>query len=188
MDILETMAGDRSHSGIVILNEFLEPIQVDENAYKLLSLLAIGEKPPRGSEPCLPLEISLKCEELLKTTREQEQAEPYEQRLILDIPNSMQQIPIRVRLIRPHTDHPAFIICLDLKDPGSCLKERLSKMGLSKREEEVAGLVCEGLENVEISNKLFISSHTVEGHLKSIYRKLGVRNRTSLVHRIMTPF
>ncbi len=49
---------------------------------------------------------------------------------------------------------------------------------LSPRETEVLRLVAEGLTNDDIAHRLFISSVTVKVHLRHIYRKLGVRNRT----------
>ena len=60
----------------------------------------------------------------------------------------------------------------------------MNKNGLTKREIEVVNLLFLGLKNFEISTKLFISEYTVENHLKSIYQKIGVKNRTSLIHRL----
>ncbi len=52
---------------------------------------------------------------------------------------------------------------------------------LSKREREVLNLICKGLSTVAISEKLFISKHTVETHRKNILRKLDIRSSTELV-------
>ncbi len=49
---------------------------------------------------------------------------------------------------------------------------------LSPREREVLRHVADGLANKEIAKKLFISEVTVKVHLRHIYKKLGVRNRT----------
>ena len=51
--------------------------------------------------------------------------------------------------------------------------------GLSPREREVLHWVREGKENSEIAVILGMSKHTVKDHLKHIYRKLGVDNRTA---------
>ena len=51
--------------------------------------------------------------------------------------------------------------------------------GLTSREFEVLGLVALGLTNEEVSERLFISPRTVGQHLRSIYNKLGVSNRTA---------
>ena len=50
--------------------------------------------------------------------------------------------------------------------------------GLSAREVEVLRLVAQGMTNAEVAEKLFISSRTVNWHLGSIYRKLGLGSRT----------
>jgi len=52
---------------------------------------------------------------------------------------------------------------------------------LTAREREVIGLVCQGMRNKEIARQLHISSATVSHHLTSVFRKLEVEDRTSLV-------
>ena len=50
---------------------------------------------------------------------------------------------------------------------------------LTPREVEVLGLVAEGLTNPQVAQKLFLSPRTVQRHLNSVYRKLGVSSRTA---------
>ena len=52
---------------------------------------------------------------------------------------------------------------------------------LTEREREVIALICEGLQNKLIGERLFISETTVRHHLTSIFDKLGVTNRLELV-------
>jgi DNA-binding NarL/FixJ family response regulator len=52
---------------------------------------------------------------------------------------------------------------------------------LTKREEQVVGLVSQGLTNREISDRLNLSEHTVKNYLFRIYNKLGVSSRVELV-------
>ena len=55
--------------------------------------------------------------------------------------------------------------------------------GISPREAEVLALVGEHLSNAEIGARLFISVRTVETHVSSLLRKLGVPDRRALARR-----
>lgn len=48
---------------------------------------------------------------------------------------------------------------------------------LSVREQEVLGLVCDGLSNGEICQQLYLSINTVKSYMRTAYRKTGARNR-----------
>jgi DNA-binding NarL/FixJ family response regulator len=52
---------------------------------------------------------------------------------------------------------------------------------VTTREREVIELICKGLKNREISEQLHISEVTVSHHLTSIFRKLEVSDRISLI-------
>ncbi|WP_219225237.1 response regulator [Pedobacter antarcticus] len=52
---------------------------------------------------------------------------------------------------------------------------------LSSREMEVLSLIAEGLTNNEISDQLFISRRTVEGHRQALIEKTGVKNTAVLI-------
>ena len=52
---------------------------------------------------------------------------------------------------------------------------------LTGRESQVMSRICEGMRNKEIASKLYISDATVAHHLTSIYRKLGLADRTELL-------
>ncbi|MCC8436397.1 helix-turn-helix transcriptional regulator [Brevibacillus sp. M2.1A] len=56
---------------------------------------------------------------------------------------------------------------------------------LTVREREVAALVLEGLTNAEIAARLYLSEVTVKKHLKSIFEKMDVSNRTQLVKKML---
>lgn len=52
--------------------------------------------------------------------------------------------------------------------------------GLTTAELGVTELVVEGLTNKQIAERLFISRFTVDSHLRSIFKKLGVSSRLEL--------
>lgn len=56
-----------------------------------------------------------------------------------------------------------------------------ARHGLTQRESEILSFVVTGLSNRGIATKLVIGDETVKSHLRSIYRKLGVGDRTSAV-------
>jgi two-component system, NarL family, nitrate/nitrite response regulator NarL len=49
---------------------------------------------------------------------------------------------------------------------------------VSPREVQVLEMTSQGLTNDEIARRLNVTTHAVKFHLASIYRKLGVANRT----------
>jgi DNA-binding NarL/FixJ family response regulator len=73
---------------------------------------------------------------------------------------------------------------------ASRLAERIGRPELTLREIEVLKLVVKGKSNKEIAQDLNIAEGTVKGHLKSVFGKLGVNDRTqaamsALQHGIM---
>jgi len=50
--------------------------------------------------------------------------------------------------------------------------------GLTERELAILRLVAEGMSNLDIASRLYVTEQTVKFHLSNIYRKLGVANRT----------
>jgi DNA-binding NarL/FixJ family response regulator len=53
--------------------------------------------------------------------------------------------------------------------------------GVTAREREILRLLIEDHTQKEIAERLFISPHTVDTHLRNIYRKLGVHSRVGAI-------
>lgn len=64
--------------------------------------------------------------------------------------------------------------------PGvmSRLEERSRRQELTEREMEILQLIVKGRSNKEISSALFIAEDTVKYHLKTLFAKLAVQDRT----------
>jgi DNA-binding NarL/FixJ family response regulator len=60
-----------------------------------------------------------------------------------------------------------------------------SQLSLSQRESQVLALLVEGLSNRLIAAQLVVGEETVKTHLRSIYRKLGVNDRSHAVATVM---
>ena len=59
----------------------------------------------------------------------------------------------------------------------------LDRLGISKREFEVLGLIASGLSNQEIADKLFVSVNTIKSHSSNLFQKLDVSRRTQAIQR-----
>ncbi|EWM18727.1 LuxR-family transcriptional regulator, maltose regulon positive regulatory protein [Kutzneria sp. 744] len=69
-------------------------------------------------------------------------------------------------------------------DPAKPSVPRTPLEELSEREDEIARLVARGLTNRQVATHLGISPHTVNFHLRRIFRKLSITTRVRLGHLI----
>ncbi len=88
-----------------------------------------------------------------------------------DLPSTVRQV------VAGNVYHPR-----GRSDPGteraSAEESVIADTGLTERELTILRLVAEGLSNMDIAGKLYVTEQTVKFHLSNIYRKLGVANRT----------
>jgi DNA-binding CsgD family transcriptional regulator len=69
---------------------------------------------------------------------------------------------------------------------GKTVTKRLNGLSsLTKRENEVASAICNGLKYEEIAENMHISLSTVKKHSFNLYRKLGINNNRELMQIIM---
>ena len=57
--------------------------------------------------------------------------------------------------------------------------------GLTERERTITKLICQGHSTAQIAAQLWITTNTVQDHLKSIFDKTGVRSRREVMARIL---
>jgi DNA-binding NarL/FixJ family response regulator len=61
----------------------------------------------------------------------------------------------------------------------------VARSGLTRRQGEVARLICRGCENREIAKRLGLSVDTVRLHTKKLLKHLGARNRIGVLVRLL---
>ena len=76
------------------------------------------------------------------------------------------------------------VVVISPSEPEEVARLNVVSYGLTEREAEIVRLVARGLSTKGISGTLFISEHTVNNHLRSIFEKAGVKNRREIVQRL----
>jgi len=68
-------------------------------------------------------------------------------------------------------------VTIELAAPADRLAVFVRATGLSPREAGLVGLVVDGLDGKEVAARMFLSPHTVQDHLKSVFAKTdSIRN------------
>jgi DNA-binding CsgD family transcriptional regulator/GAF domain-containing protein len=89
-----------------------------------------------------------------------------------------EEVTVRASSRRSAVDPLTLVTILELE--GAPPPSPSALQLLTPREHDVADLVAEGLTDGEIAERLCISRHTVNQHVKRTYQKLDVRNRVGL--------
>jgi DNA-binding CsgD family transcriptional regulator len=66
---------------------------------------------------------------------------------------------------------------------GARPRTRAHPAGLTGRQQEILTLVCEGLRNADIAERLYLSEKTVDHHVSAVLDKLGAKTRTEAAAR-----
>ena len=66
---------------------------------------------------------------------------------------------------------------------GARPRTRAHPAGLTGRQQEILTLLCEGLRNAEIAERLYLSEKTVDNHVSAVLDKLGAKTRTEAAAR-----
>ena len=85
----------------------------------------------------------------------------------------------------PNQGHDTVAVIIQQAAADQVAPVVMSAYGLTEQEQKISGLVFHGLSTHAISEKLHITQHTVQDHLKSIFDKTGVRSRRELVTTVL---
>jgi DNA-binding CsgD family transcriptional regulator len=78
----------------------------------------------------------------------------------------------------------AVTVILEEAAPAEVAPVIMSAYGLTDREKTICGLVCQGLPTRQIAGQLYLTTDTVQDHLKSVFDRTGVHSRGELVATI----
>jgi DNA-binding NarL/FixJ family response regulator len=81
------------------------------------------------------------------------------------------------------TDKRDIAVTIERASPAERLALFVRACGLSSREAELLGHLATGADTRHIAQVMFLSEHTVQDHLKSIFAKAGVHSRRTLLSR-----
>jgi DNA-binding NarL/FixJ family response regulator len=175
--IVNAIALEIKDKGIILLNEYHDIIYTDTKAKEILSRFMDNDAAVGVESPSLPDQLSQCLQDFCSRN---DRVVHYD----LSLREEIQDVGVTIKH-EVSADKTLYKIILKLGK--SCLNtEGLLGFGLTARQSEITALVCKGLSTKDVSDKLCISQFTVDNHLRKIYEKMNVRNRTSLAHLILS--
>ena len=93
---------------------------------------------------------------------------------------------LRTRLDQ-HVMPPVIAVTVRAAAPAETFDLLCRAYALTHREWEVVGALVAGLDTHALTERLVISRHTVQDHLKSVFQKVGVRSRRELLATFNAP-
>ena len=76
-------------------------------------------------------------------------------------------------------------VTIEIASPAERMDLFCRAHGLTRREVELLAALAKGSDTRQLASELFVSEHTVQDHLKSIFAKTGTANRGSLLARAL---
>ncbi len=162
---------------VMLLDDDLEVVSRTEASQQWLDVLI----PPRPAEPAIPASVYNVAAQLLAVEDGIDDNEAYARVHLAD------GFWVTLRAARLNrTDAGASIaVTIEETSPVDRLDVFARAYGLSARESELLGLLATGGDTREVAQQMFLSEHTVQDHLKSIFAKTGARNRITLLSRAL---
>lgn len=87
----------------------------------------------------------------------------------------------------PHLTRLLFDYVASKRHESAAMTRRSSRLDLTRREQQLVPLISRGLTNKEIARHFGLSEQTVKNHVHRILRKVGVRDRLSVLDAYENP-
>jgi DNA-binding CsgD family transcriptional regulator/PAS domain-containing protein len=182
--------------GIAALDAEKTPVFINREAVRICEEMrreAISRNDLCSAESVIPPALLKDCEAIEKTLKDRQKV-------------GIKSLPMRERTIwlSPHrrcrfrcsivnsslTDfnHPLFLITMESVPAHPRINDQTVKRdyNLTNREAEIVSYIFKGYKNADIADRLFICEGTVKNHLRNIFEKVDVKNRTGLIHRLLS--
>ena len=180
---IDTLASELPYQGIIVLDNDFVPVVINDRIYDLINDLSDHCSATGASLSVLPPEIFQCCRQWKELCRSTPINELHE-KIDFSINRNEKILKGYVRVVENDAKEIFFVINLGEDESNLINSKNLGKFNLTRREIDIVHLVSTGMTNPEIAQKLFISARTVQNHLRSIFSKVGVHNRTSLVSHL----
>jgi DNA-binding CsgD family transcriptional regulator len=173
--------GDKQWGGpvVLLLSPRLEVLRQTPETQEYLRVLV----PPEGGQPPIPASAYNVAAQLLATEAGADQNPPWA-RVHL---SGGQWVTLRAARIGSSGPAAAGDIAVTIERTSGPERAELfaRACGLSARESELLGHLITGADTRELAQRMFLSGHTVQDHLKSIFAKTGTRTRRTLLSRAL---
>jgi DNA-binding CsgD family transcriptional regulator len=183
--IIDFISTDLPYRGIIVLDDSMKPTYVNKDAIKILDSIYQSQKIQGNLSSPVPEKFRRSVREFVNSAFPSKDSEYTMHQFKLGTEILGKGVTIYIRCLTDTEPDRKYLVFLEPREIVLFLDEDMKKYGLTPRELDVICLLFQGLKNVEIADKLYISEHTVENHLKSIYEKTHVRNRTSLLNQFI---
>jgi len=158
----------------------------------LVWLARLGAVPPRFEGDLLPACVHELAGDRAAAAADWERLNnPYECALVLAFGDEEQMRTALNRFTALGAESPAGVVRNRLRalgirgiERGLYAHARHHVFGFTRREDEVAELLCLGLSNAAIASRLHRSERTVEHHVANVLAKLDVTSRAQAMHKL----
>lgn len=172
-----------SDTGILMLSQQFDIIGSNEVANHILEKLRADEHIPTTT---LPRTIRVLCKSSSgKTTSSP--SSTLRSNLLVYMEEGY-YVSIQANILVGHEGNEQFAVSFQKANASDLIPLMCDAYSLSAREREVLAHILRGSSTKEIAQALFISTYTVQDHLKSIFAKTKVTTRRELIWKFLSQF
>ncbi|MFV1998482.1 MAG: response regulator transcription factor [Acidiferrobacterales bacterium] len=185
--LLSTSLQGLDHVGVILLDRNLNEVYSNTAARHLLSSFngssGSSNSLITGDRITLPEPLISFCQQQFHSTYSDVNTGTEISSLIINSGRTSIRVKVKKVSGRFFGEQKQYL-CMNIhcseEPPFQLSLSRATEFRLTAREIEVVQAIAKGSSNAQIGEDLFISCNTVKNHLKNIFAKVGVRNRTEL--------